>query len=79
MHGELNEQFLLYQFKSKTSQTMINIKYEIPTKDYEVYKNYSIVILGKETTNFKTEIIYEPIYVEIKDENLTGPGKDQRR
>ena len=45
-------------FKSKTSQIMINIKYDIPTNDY---KNYRIVILGKETTNFKTEIIYEPI------------------
>ncbi len=75
MHGELNEQFLLFQFKSKTSQTMINVKYEIPAKDYEVYKNYSVVILGKETTNFKTEIIYQPVYVEIKDENKSGPGK----
>ena len=40
---------------------MINIKYDIPTNDYNVYKNYRIVILGKETTNFKTEIIYEHI------------------
>ena len=48
-------------FKSKTSQIMINIKYDIPTNDYNIYKNYRIVILGKETTNFKTEIIYEPI------------------
>ena len=56
---------------------MMNIKYDIPTNDYNVYKNYRIVILGKETTNFKTEIIYEPIYVEIKDENLTRSGKDQ--
>ena len=75
MHGELNEKFLLHQFKSKTSQSMINMKYEIPSKDYEEYKNYSVVILGKETTNFKTEIIYQPIYIEIKDPNLSGPGK----
>ena len=75
MHGELNEKFLLHQFKSKTSQSMINMKYEIPSKDYEEYKNYSVVILGKETTNFKTEIIYQPIYIEIIDPNLSGPGK----
>lgn len=54
---------------------MINIKYDIPTNDYNVYKNYRIVILGKETTNFKTEIIYQPIYIEIIDPNLSGPGK----
>ena len=75
MHGELNEKFLLHQFKSKTSQSMISMKYEIPSKDYEEYKNYSVVILGKETTNFKTEIIYQPLYIEIIDPNLSGPGK----
>lgn len=68
MHGESNEQFLLYQFKTKSELANIEIKYEMDSKIYESFQNLGIIVLGKETSNFKTEIIYDPIYYEKKVE-----------
>lgn len=67
MHGEVDQKFLLYQFNSKTSQNTISIKYLIDQAVTEKTKKFGIVALGKETTNFKTEIIYDPIFYEIKE------------
>ena len=68
MHGEENEQFLLYQFKTKSELANIEIKYEMDSKIYESFQNLGIIVLGKETSNFKTEIIYDPTYYEKKVE-----------
>ena len=66
MHGEINEQFLLYQFKTKSDLSNIEIKYEMDNTNYNSFQSLGIIVLGKETTNFKTEIIYDPVYYEKK-------------